>query len=133
MNDPVADAARSILDGHLVMDRALAHAGHYPPIDPLASLSRVAGKVITPEQQACAGAARAALAAAEEVRDLVEVGAYVSGTNPAADHGLALKPGLIDFLRQDMHDSTPYDEAWQRLAAAAGAVGTAGAGEGAAA
>jgi flagellum-specific ATP synthase len=126
MNDPVADAARSILDGHLVLDRKLAHAGHYPPIDPLASLSRLAAKITTPEQVDRAAALRAALAAAEEVRDLVEVGAYVPGTNPAADLGLAVKPAIIDLLRQRVDDLTAYDEAWERVAAIAVHCGVAG-------
>ncbi|MFO8076228.1 MAG: FliI/YscN family ATPase [Actinomycetota bacterium] len=117
MNEPIADAARSILDGHLVLDRSLAAAGRYPAIDPLESLSRLAATVTSPEQAEVAGAARAALSAAEEVRDLVEVGAYSPGSNPAADAGLALKPGLVDFLTQGTEDLTGYDEAWQRLAA----------------
>jgi len=117
MNEPIADAARSILDGHLVLDRSLAAAGRYPAIDPLESLSRLAATVTTPEQAEVAGAARAALSAAEEVRDLVEVGAYSPGSNPAADAGLALKPGLVGFLTQGTEDLTGYDEAWQRLAA----------------
>ncbi len=117
MNEPIADAARSILDGHLVLDRSLAAAGRYPAIDPLESLSRLAATVTTPEQAEVAGAARAALSAAEDVRDLVEVGAYSPGSNPAADAGLALKPGLVGFLTQGTEDLTGYDEAWQRLAA----------------
>jgi flagellum-specific ATP synthase len=115
MNEPVADAARSILDGHIVLDRRIAFAGRYPAIDPLASLSRLAAKVTTPEQQTAAGAARAALAAADEVRDLVEVGAYVPGTNPAADRGRALEPDLIDFLRQDVGEIADPAASWQRL------------------
>lgn len=115
MNEPVADAARSILDGHLVLDRRIAVAGRYPAIDPLASLSRLAAKVTTPEQRAAATAARAALAAAAEVRDLVEVGAYVPGTNPAADRGLALEPDLVDFLRQDVAEVADSAGSWARL------------------
>jgi flagellum-specific ATP synthase len=115
-NDPVADAARSILDGHLVLDRRLATAGHYPPIDALASVSRLAGKVTTAEQVAQATAVRAAMAAAEDVRDLVEVGAYVPGTNPEADRGLALKPDTTGFLRQDAHEVAGFDESWDALA-----------------
>ena len=119
MNEPVADAARSILDGHVVLDRRIAFAGRYPAIDPLASLSRLAPKVTTPDQQAAAGAARAALAAADEVRDLVEVGAYVPGTNPGADRGRALEPDLIDFLRQPTHEVADASESWRRLQALA--------------
>lgn len=116
MNEPVADAVRAILDGHLVLDRALATAGRYPAVDPLASLSRLADKVTGAEQATAARAARAALAAAEEVRDLVEVGAYVAGTNAAADAGMALKPDLVAFLRQSTDDLTDFDDAWARLA-----------------
>jgi len=113
MNDPIADAARSILDGHIVLDRRLGTLNRYPAIDPLASLSRLAAKVTTPEQKEAAGALRAALAAAEEVRDLVEVGAYVPGTNPMADKGLAVAPDIIGtFLKQDAHHVSTYDETW---------------------
>jgi flagellum-specific ATP synthase len=121
-NDPVADAARSILDGHLVLDRALTTAGRYPPIDPLASLSRLATKVVAPEQRDAAVAVRGALAAAAEVRDLVEVGAYVPGTNPAADLGLAAQPDIVAFLKQDTHEVADYDTSWQRLASLAAQV-----------
>ncbi|MEX1164357.1 MAG: FliI/YscN family ATPase [Nitriliruptor sp.] len=115
MNEPVADAARSILDGHIQLDRGIAVSGRYPAIDPLGSLSRLAAKVASPPQLAAAAAARAALAAADEVRDLVEVGAYVAGTNPAADRGRALAPDLIDFLRQDVAEVAPAEASWQRL------------------
>jgi flagellum-specific ATP synthase len=115
MNEPIADAARSILDGHLVLDRRLATAGRYPAVDPLASLSRLADKVCTPAQTAAAAAARAALAAADEVRDLVEVGAYVPGSNPRADRGLALNDDLVGFLRQPSDERVDVDGAWARL------------------
>jgi len=115
MNDPIADAARSILDGHIVLDRRLAVAGRYPAVDPLASLSRLAPKLVTAERIALARKARAALAAAEEVRDLVEVGAYAPGSNPAADLGLAATPHLVAFLEQAPHDLSSFEEAWERL------------------
>ena len=126
MNDPVADAARSILDGHLVLDRKLTISGRYPPIDPLASLSRVAGKVITAEQAAAATQVRKLLAAVEDVRDLVEVGAYVPGTNPTADTALALTDEIEAVLRQTADDVSTYDAAWQALAAIAVRSGMAG-------
>lgn len=116
MNDPIADAARSILDGHLVLSRRLAMANRFPALDPLASLSRLAARVTSEEQAGHAGALRAAMAAAEEVRDMVEVGAYVPGTNPPADKGLAAWPDITDFLKQDMNDVTPFEETWTRLA-----------------
>ncbi|HHC08805.1 MAG TPA: FliI/YscN family ATPase [Actinobacteria bacterium] len=116
MNDPIADAARSILDGHIVLDRRLAVAGRYPAIDPLASLSRLAPKLVGPDRLELAARARAALAAAEEVRDLVEVGAYVPGSNPAADLGLAAQPHLVEFLSQAPDDLPDFDASWAALA-----------------
>lgn len=115
MNDPIADTARSILDGHLVLSRALGVRGHYPAIDPLASLSRLASKVVEPSGQDAAAVIRRALAAADEVRDLVEVGAYVPGTNPDADRGLAMRGAIDAFLRQDVADLTGYEDTWNRM------------------
>jgi flagellum-specific ATP synthase len=113
MNEPIADAARSILDGHIILDRRLGTLNRYPAIDPLASLSRLASKITTPEQRHAAQTLRAALAAAEEVRDLVEVGAYVPGTNPMADKGLAVSPDIINsFLKQDSTHVSTFDETW---------------------
>ncbi len=114
-NDPIADAVRGILDGHLVLDRALAVRNRYPAIDPLASLSRLATKVLDPTKIALAAATREALAAAAEVQELVEVGAYVPGSNPRADHGLSVAPHIIQFLTQTPGDLTAYDESWRRL------------------
>lgn len=119
MNEPVADAARSILDGHVVLDRRLATAGRFPAIDPLVSLSRLATKITTPDQRAHATAVRRALAAVDEVRDLVEVGAYVTGTNPLADRGLALKDDIADFLRQELADTADWHDSWSGLEAIA--------------
>lgn len=115
MNDPVADAVRGILDGHLVLDRRLAVSGRYPAIDPLASLSRLASKIITPDQTRLATSVRDALAAAAEVQELVEVGAYVPGSNPRADRGLRAAPSLAEFLSQRPEDLTPDGESWHRL------------------
>ncbi len=131
MNDPIADTARSILDGHLVLDRRLGTRGHYPAVDPLASLSRLATTVTDERQRAAATAIRTALAAAEDVRDLVEVGAYVAGSNPDADRGLALRPAIEAFLRQGTDDLTSYEDTWQRAMALAdqfAATGVAGGG-----
>ena len=115
MNDPIADTARSILDGHIVLDRRIAISGRYPAIDPLASLSRLAPRLVSADRRAVVTAAQDALAAAEEVRELVEVGAYVPGTNPAADRGLAAKPGLVEFLRQASTEIVGFEDAWAQL------------------
>jgi flagellum-specific ATP synthase len=116
-NDPVADTVRGILDGHIVLDRRLAHAGRFPAVDPLLSISRLATKVLAPEQAAIAEAARRALSAAESVRDLVEVGAYQPGSNLDADHGLAVNPGIVALCRQQTFEITPLDETFAALAA----------------
>lgn len=115
-NDPIADTVRGILDGHIVLDRRLALAGRYPAVDPLASISRLATKVLEPVAVDLAQRARAALAAAESVRDLVEVGAYVPGTNPDADRGLALAPALIELCRQRTDDVSPITDTFRSMA-----------------
>jgi flagellum-specific ATP synthase len=115
-NDPIADTVRGILDGHIVLERKLALAGRYPAVDPLASVSRLASKVLPPEANDLVVRGRAALAAAESVRDLVEVGAYVPGTNPDADRGLALAPAIIELCRQRVDDVSAIDEAFMSLA-----------------
>jgi flagellum-specific ATP synthase len=115
-NEPIADAARSILDGHVVLDRKLATSGHFPSIDVLESISRVAGAVTTPAQRAAATELRRLMAAGREVKELVEIGAYVPGTNPLADRGRALEPRINAFLRQDMTDQTSAHDAWVALA-----------------
>jgi flagellum-specific ATP synthase len=114
-NEPIADSARSILDGHIVLDRKLATAGHFPTIDVLESVSRVANAVTTREQRADATALRRMLAAYRDVRELIEIGAYVAGTNPDADRARALMPRINEFLRQDMEDTTPAPAAWAML------------------
>ena len=123
MNDPIADAARSILDGHIVLDRELAIRGQYPAIDPIGSLSRLASKVVSAERLDQAAAVRAALASVYEVRDLVEVGAYVAGTNPAADRGLAVHDDIQAFLAQSPGDRSDFEQAWADLAVLAGRAG----------
>jgi flagellum-specific ATP synthase len=114
-NEPIADTARSILDGHITLDRRLATSGHFPSIDVLESISRVANAVTTREQRADATTLRRMLAAHRDVRELVEIGAYVAGTNPDADRARALWPQINDFLRQDMDDTTPAPLAWSML------------------
>jgi flagellum-specific ATP synthase len=121
-DEPVADTARSILDGHIVLDRKLATAGHFPSIEILESVSRVTNAVTTPEQQRLAREARQLLAARRDVKELVEIGAYVGGTNPRADRALALWPALEGFLQQSMTDQSTADGAWTDLAAALAAV-----------
>ena len=117
MNDPVGDTARSILDGHVTLSRALASAGHFPTIDVLDSVSRVAPAVTTIEQRALATEIRSLMAAYREARDLIEIGAYKAGANPLIDRAIALRDPINDFLRQSMDERVPASVAWDALAA----------------
>jgi flagellum-specific ATP synthase len=116
MQDPIGDAARSILDGHVVLSRRLATAGHFPTIDVLESVSRVTGAVTTPEQQAIATEVRGLLAALRDARDLIDIGAYAPGANPQVDRAVQLESAITAFLRQGMQEHTPADQAWTQLA-----------------
>jgi flagellum-specific ATP synthase len=116
-NEPIADSARSILDGHVVLDRKLATSGHFPSIDVLESISRVSGAVTSREQRAAATELRRLLAAHRDVRELIEIGAYVPGTNPDADRARELMPAINAFLRQDLDDQSTAEDAWKALAA----------------
>ena len=115
-NEPISDAVRSILDGHVVLSRRLAHANHYPAIDVLSSVSRVASSVSTAEQRVLSSDLRRLLAAEAEAKDLIEIGAYVSGTNPVVDRAVALREPIEGFLRQSVTDRCPADVSFDRLA-----------------
>ncbi|HEV7875221.1 MAG TPA: FliI/YscN family ATPase [Nocardioides sp.] len=115
MQDPIGDTARSILDGHVVLSRRLATSGHYPSIDVLESVSRVATTVTDPAQRADATTLRRWLAAHRDVRELVEIGAYAPGHNTDADRALALLPRIWDFLRQDVDHTDTLADTWARL------------------
>jgi flagellum-specific ATP synthase len=115
MNDPVGDHARSILDGHIVLTRKLATAGHFPSIDVLESVSRVAPTITSAEQRAVATDLRRLLAAYRDAKDLIEIGAYVPGANPLVDRAVQLQEGIDAFLRQDIAEIAAVDESWHRL------------------
>ena len=100
-NEPIADAMRSVLDGHIVLSRALAQQGHHPAIDVLQSASRLMPDLASREEQGLAGEAIRHLAALERGRQLVELGAYVRGSNPALDAALAVEASLFAWMRQD--------------------------------
>ena len=117
MNDPIGDTARSILDGHVTLSRALATAGHFPTIDVLDSVSRVAGAVTTDEERGLATRARELLAAYRESRDLIEIGAYRPGSNALVDQAIALRPLLEAFCRQGTHEPCHAAQAWEQLRA----------------
>jgi len=120
LQDPIGDTVRGILDGHIVLSRRLATAGHFPSIDVLESISRVERAIIPPERLALTAVARRLLAAWREVRELVEVGAYAAGSDPDADLAIALRPALEAFLCQPPDEVVPVDQAWAGLAAVLG-------------
>ncbi len=116
MNDPIADAVRSILDGHIVLTRELATQNHYPAIDVLESVSRLTRDLCTPEQLELAGQAREALAVYRQNRDLIHIGAYPAGSSAAIDRAIRLHEPLKDFLRQPVQEGVAPAESWARLA-----------------
>ena len=115
MNEPIADAVRSILDGHIVLSRRLAHKNHYPAIDILESISRVMPKIVSKEQRAIAMKARELLATYREAEDIINIGAYVKGSNPKIDLSIKKHPHLESFLIQDMDQSDFDNNLWERL------------------
>jgi len=114
-NEPIADAARSILDGHVVLDRKLAVTGHFPSVDVLASISRVASRVNTGERNQVAATLRRVLAARRAAQDLLDVGAYRPGTNPLVDAAVEHADSITAFLQQRMDDQTPATASWDAL------------------
>jgi flagellum-specific ATP synthase len=115
MNEPIADSARSILDGHVVLTRRLATSGHFPSIDVLESISRVTGAITTSQQREDATALRRMMAAHRDARELIEIGAYAPGSNPLVDAALRLQSRIDAFLRQDIMAITPAAQAWNWL------------------
>jgi len=111
LNDPVADSARSLLDGHIVLDRNLAAKGHFPAIDVLASTSRVLTKVVPREGQAEIQKVRGLMSRRRELEELRSLGAYVPGTSPANDAVLAKGEQLDALLRQPTYETCEPDEA----------------------
>ncbi|TSJ78656.1 FliI/YscN family ATPase [Rariglobus hedericola] len=115
MNEPVADAVRGILDGHIVLSRALAHANHYPAIDVLESVSRLVNDVCAPDEVASVGRAREHLANYRKSEDLITIGAYQKGGNPSLDQAVAMHEPLRAFLRQPTHDRIERSDTYAAL------------------
>lgn len=110
LNDPIADSARSILDGHIVLSRDLANRGHYPAIDPLQSISRVMPEVVTPEHLKSARNFLNVLSVYREAEDLINIGAYVKGSNPKIDRAIGIIDALNGFLQQDVPERKKFDQ-----------------------
>ncbi|HEX7807003.1 MAG TPA: FliI/YscN family ATPase, partial [Cellulomonas sp.] len=114
-NEPIADAARSILDGHVVLDRKLAVSGHFPSVDALGSISRVASRIISREQRDLTIQLRRVMAARRQAQDLLDVGAYVAGSNPLVDAAVTHSRAIDAFLQQQMDERAPVADSWTRL------------------
>jgi FliI/YscN family ATPase len=121
-NEPICDAVRAILDGHIVLSRHLAAAGHYPAIDILQSVSRLQSQLSSPEHAAQARAVRQALSAYHQAEDLIQLGAYVSGANPQLDAAIRARPQILDFLRQAQGVESSRPETLRQLGQVAAAL-----------
>ncbi len=114
-NDPVVDAARAVLDGHIVLSRKIAESGHYPAIDVEASVSRVMNDVASPDHQAAARRFRRLYSVYQQNQDLISVGAYQRGSDPEVDEAIEYHPLLQQFLQQNSEDAVSFDTSLQTL------------------
>ena len=119
MNEPISDAVRGILDGHIVLSRDLGASGHYPAIDLLGSLSRVANDIAPPEQLQAAKKIREALAVYRHSEDLIQLGAYVSGSNARLDSSIKVREKIMSFLRQEPDARSRLEETLDSMTAIA--------------
>ena len=116
-NEPISDTARSILDGHIVLSRKLAHRNHYPAVDVLQSISRCMSQISKKEHKAAAGKLRNVLATYNEAEDLINIGAYKSGSNPSIDYAISKIDAVNDFLTQDVEEKVSFEETIEMLEA----------------
>jgi len=115
LNEPISDAVRGILDGHIVLSRTLANRNHYPAVDILASISRLMNDVISKQHKVLAGRVKNILSVYREAEDLINIGAYVKGNNPGIDEAMIYIDRIRDFLRQEVDDKIDYREALEKL------------------
>jgi flagellum-specific ATP synthase len=114
-NEPITDAARSILDGHIVLSRQIAASGHYPAIDILHSISRLSGQLSSAAHREAARKVREALSVYQQAEDLIQLGAYVAGSNPRLDLSIRIRPRILEFLRQDAASDATAPETLAQL------------------
>jgi flagellum-specific ATP synthase len=115
MDEPIADAARSILDGHIVLSRKIATKNHYPAIDVLASISRVMNAVISKEHKTLANKASELMAIYKEAEDIINIGAYSTGSNPKIDQAISKIEKINEFTRQDIEESSEFETTLEML------------------
>ncbi|MGE5707669.1 MAG: EscN/YscN/HrcN family type III secretion system ATPase, partial [Bacteroidota bacterium] len=114
-NEPISDTVRGILDGHIILSRGLAALNHYPAIDVLESVSRLMVEITDPEHQQAAAQLREVLATYRSARDLINIGAYAQGSNPAIDRAIALNDDVTAFLRQGVFEPAGFEESLERM------------------
>ena len=115
-NEPIADALRAILDGHINLARDLATQNHYPAIDVLSSISRVMDDIIDAEQRRYANQLKETLAVYRKAEDLINIGAYVAGSNPKIDYAIEMIEKINRYLKQEIDETTPFDDSISQLA-----------------
>ncbi len=116
-NEPITDTARSILDGHIMLDRKLGHKNHYPAIDILQSISRCMSQIAAKEHKQAANRLKTVLATYNEAEDLINIGAYKNGSNPAIDYAISKIDAVNEFLCQDTDEKFTFEESVERLGA----------------
>ena len=114
-NEPITDTARSILDGHIMLDRKLGHKNHYPAIDILQSISRCMSQIATREHKQAASKLKTVLATYNEAEDLINIGAYKSGSNPSIDYAIAKIEAVNGFLCQDVEEKFDFESSVNML------------------
>ncbi|MEI6526530.1 MAG: FliI/YscN family ATPase [Planctomycetota bacterium] len=114
-NEPISDAVRGFLDGHIVLSKSLADGGHYPAIDVLRSLSRLQQQLLDHNQTSVATEVRKWMAIYDEHRELIQIGAYRPGSNPQIDRAIAIKPTIDGFLKQSRNDIIEWNDAWEKI------------------
>jgi flagellar biosynthesis/type III secretory pathway ATPase len=120
LDEPIADEVRGLVDGHIVLDRRLAQRGQFPPIDVVASVSRLMARVVSPEHAAAAARVRTRLAIYEEHRDLVTLGAYQAGRDAAVDDAVRAYPAIERLVRQPREEVAAWNASIQALLTLAG-------------
>ena len=114
-NEPITDTARSILDGHIMLNRRLAHKNHYPAIDVLQSISRCMSQIATKEHRQAAGKLKNVLATYNEAEDLINIGAYKHGSNPDIDYAIQMNKTVNEYLCQDVEEKVDFEESVEQL------------------
>jgi flagellum-specific ATP synthase len=123
LNEPISDAVRGILDGHVALSRRFADRSLYPAVDPLRSVSRVMNDIVDARHRAAAMMIRSRLAAYEDIEDLINLGAYREGANPEVDHAVRLKPEIDKFLKQETTKGFEFSQIRDLLVELAGTQG----------